>query len=191
MAETNDLKKIILRKGLIILLLFLLADVLEHLTSSGVISFFREGTPFERFALLVFIILVFPPLCEKIGIPAIVGLVGAGIILGPHVMNIGAPATSASQTLYSLGKLFLLFLVGLEMDVDEFQQKKDSSILFGAFSLGFSLLCGTLIGRVFGYSWNASILIGSLFASYTLISFHIIHKIVKKNHAIYHKLRYY
>jgi len=159
------------------LMVFLLPDILEHLSFSSVTSFFREGTPFERFALLIFIILVFPPLCEKAGIPGIVGLIAAGIILGPHVMNIGNPGTSASQTLYSLGKLFLLFLVGLEIDIDEFEEKKNRSMLFGVLSLGFPLLFGTLISRSFGYSWNASVLIGSLFASHTLIGFPIIQKL--------------
>ncbi|MFC1570673.1 cation:proton antiporter [Candidatus Omnitrophota bacterium] len=177
MQQNSDLRKIILRIGLIVLLVFLLPDFLEHLTYSNVITFFREGTPFERFALLLFVVLIFPPLCEKIGIPGIIGLIGAGIILGPHVMKIGAPNMPGFVTLYSLGKVFLLFLIGLEIDMDDFQKKKGRSMLFGVFSLGFPLLTGIFIGKAFGYSWNSSVLIGSLFASHTLIGLPIIQKL--------------
>ena len=158
-------------------MVFLLPDLLEHFTFGKVATFFREGTPFERFALLLFVILIFPPLCERISIPGIIGLIGAGVIFGPHVMKIGDPNAPGAQLLYSLGKVFLLFIVGLEIDMDDFQKKKDRSMLFGVLSLGFPLLAGIVIGKFFGYSWNASILIGSLFASHTLIGLPIIQKL--------------
>lgn len=177
MIIKSDLKRIALRISLILILVFLIPNILEHFSFGKITNFFREGSPFERFSLILFIILVFPPLCEKVGIPGLIGLVGMGVIIGPHVMKIVEPTAEGGQLFYSLGKVFLLFLVGLEIDLDDFEKKKKRSMLFGVFSVGFPLLTGIAIGKLFGYNWNASVLIGSLFASHTLIGLPIIQKL--------------
>ncbi|HAA32495.1 MAG TPA: sodium:proton antiporter, partial [Cyanobacteria bacterium UBA8553] len=47
------------------------------------------------------------------------------------------------------------------------------------------LIMGTLVGRVFAFDWNASILIGSLFASHTLLAYPIIRRLgVINNEAV-------
>ena len=44
---------------------------------------------------------------------------------------------------------------------------------------------GTLVGRIFGFGWNTSILIGSLFASHTLLAYPIISRLgVVNNEAV-------
>ena len=92
-------------------------------------------------------------------------------------MKIGDPRTESSQLLYSLGKVFLLFMAGMEINIHDFKNKKERSILFGVLALGFPLLAGVAAGKSFGYSWNASFLIGSLFASHTLLGLPIIQKL--------------
>ena len=177
MRNKSDFKKATLRISLIVVLLFLVPWFIEHLSFDKVTTFFREGTAFERFGLLLFVILILPLLCERIGVPGMIGLVAAGVILGPHFMRIVDPKSPGSEMLYSLGKIFLMFVAGLEIDLKNFSKKKDRSIVFGILTFGIPLFAGTAIGRVFGYSWNTSVLIGSLFASHTLIGLPIIQKL--------------
>src|SRR5450755_3692854 len=53
-------------------------------------------------------------LFERLGQPAIVGEILAGILIGPHVLGWLAPSDSL-RTLSDLGVMFLLFRVGLEV----------------------------------------------------------------------------
>ena len=62
------------------------------LTDTGVLEFLRTHvaslSPLSRFAVSLAAILVVPPICRRVKLPAVVGLLVAGIILGPFVLGI-------------------------------------------------------------------------------------------------------
>jgi Kef-type K+ transport system membrane component KefB/nucleotide-binding universal stress UspA family protein len=70
-----------------------------------------------------------------------------------------------------------MFVAGLEVDMEQFRRTKNRSLGFGTFTFLVPLIVGTLVGRGFGFGWNASILIGSLFASHTLLAYPIISRL--------------
>ena len=80
-------------------------------------------TPFQSsvlvFAVILFIILLAPLLFRSIKIPGIIGLILAGVIIGPHGLNLIAK-NSAIDLFSTIGLLYIMFLAGLELDLKGF-----------------------------------------------------------------------
>ena len=135
--------------------------------------FFQEMPPLARVALAFFLILVVPMLCRRFSLPAVVGLLAAGIVVGPHGLKI-IPQNPVVATFFAeLGKLMLMMFAGMEIDHALFKRIWKRSALFGVFTFLLPLLAGVAVGFMFGYYWVAALLIGSLLASHTLLGFPI------------------
>jgi Kef-type K+ transport system membrane component KefB len=120
------------------------------------------------------IIVGIPPLCRRARLPAVVGLLLSGVVLGPHVLGIGGERTPIADFFAQLGKLLLMFFAGLEIDLAQFRRAQNKSITFGAITTFIPLLLGTAVGLLFGYQPVAAVVIGSLLASHTLLGAPII-----------------
>ncbi|MBH8551837.1 cation:proton antiporter [Nostocaceae cyanobacterium CENA357] len=141
--------------------------------------------PIIPFAILLVVILVVPILFERLRLPGIVGLVFSGVVLGSSGWNLFHPQSPIINLLSDIGLVYLMFVAGLEVNIDRFRQRKKRSMGFGSFTSSVSLAIGTLIGRFFDFDWNTSILIGSLFASYTLLAYPIINRLgIVNNEAV-------
>lgn len=133
--------------------------------------------PIVTFAILLAVILTVPPLFEKLRLPGLVGLIAAGVILGPNSLNILQTKQPTMELLSDIGLVYLMFVAGLEVDMEQFRKTKYRSAGFGSLTFIVPLIFGTTVGRVFGFDWNASILIGSLFASHTLLAYPIVSRL--------------
>ncbi|UBF24665.1 cation:proton antiporter [Kovacikia minuta CCNUW1] len=150
----------------------------------SVLKIFQEE-PIAPFVVLLAIILVVPPLFERIRLPGLVGLLAAGVVLGPNGLTLIQEESQAMKLLSDIGLVYLMFVAGLEVDLDQFRQTKHRSAGFGSFTFLVPLIFGTIVGRMFGFGWNASILIGSLFASHTLLAYPIVSRLgVVANEAV-------
>ncbi len=121
-------------------------------------------------ATLVF--LVVPLLFERVRIPGIIGLIVAGAAIGPH----GAGLLARSNTIVLLGTvglLYLMLLVGLELDLHQFARHRARSLGFGALSFLLPGVIGVGIATVLGYALPSALLIGSVFSSHTLLAYPI------------------
>src|SRR5665648_28970 len=91
-------------------------------------------TPFQSsvlvFAVILFIILLAPLMFRRIKVPGIIGLILAGVIVGPHCLNLLAK-NSAIDLFSTIGLLYIMFLAGLELDMKGFASYKHKSIVFG------------------------------------------------------------
>lgn len=142
-------------------------------------------TPIAAFTILLFVSLVIPPWFERFRLPGLVGLLLAGVILGSSGLGLLDPKSETIKLLSDIGKLYLMFVAGLEIDLEQFRQKKNRSLGYGFATFFLPLATGTAIGTVFGFDLNSSILIGSLFASHTLLGYPIVQRIgVSKNEAV-------
>src|SRR5574337_7792 len=72
------------------------------------------------------------------------------------------------EALGELGLLFLMFIAGLEIDLDEFQRNRRPALTFGALTFTFPFVLGLLLVLPFGYGLATAALYGSLWASHTL-----------------------
>ena len=137
-------------------------------------EFFQNFPPLARMALAFFILLVVPMLCRRISLPVVVGLLAAGIVVGPHGLKIIPQNPVVANFLAEIGKLMLMMFAGMEIDHALFARIWKRSALFGLFTFLLPLLAGIAIGLLFGYYWVAALLIGSLLASHTLLGFPIV-----------------
>lgn len=137
------------------------------------------------FAIILFIILLSPILLRKIRIPGIIGFIISGVIIGPHGLNILAQS-SAVDLFSTIGLLYIMFIAGLELDMNEFEKTKHKSITFGFFTFAIPLLIGYPVCHyLLGYSVNSSILIASMFSTHTLVSYPIVNSYgIAKNEAV-------
>ncbi|MDZ8260878.1 cation:proton antiporter [Nostoc sp. ChiQUE01b] len=141
--------------------------------------------PIVPFAILLVVILVIPIMFERLRLPGLVGLVFSGLVLGPSGWNLFRSDSPMINLLSDIGLIYLLFVAGLEIDLEQFRRQKSRAFGFASLTFSVPLVMGTLVGVILGYGWNTSILIGSLFASYTLLAYPIISRLgVVNNEAV-------
>ncbi len=146
---------------------------------------FLHDDPISSFALLLAITLTVPPLFERIRLPGVLGLLAAGLVVGPNGLGVLVPDSPVMELLADVGLLYLMFVAGLEIDLAQLRKVKYRSAGFGAFTFFCPLITGTLIGRWFQFDWNGSLLLGSLLASHSLMTYPIVRRLgVVANEAV-------
>jgi Kef-type K+ transport system membrane component KefB/nucleotide-binding universal stress UspA family protein len=160
-------------------------ELISHLLAVESTSQTLTKEPIVPFLILLVVILVVPIIVERLRLPGLVGLLAAGVVLGPYGFNLLQKEQPIMELLSDIGLVYLMFVAGLEIDMEQFRRTRNRSLTFGTFTFLVPLLMGTLVGRVFGFDWNASILIGSLFASHTLLAYPIVSRLgVVNNEAV-------
>jgi len=133
-------------------------------------QFFNKETIIVLFILLA-VILIVPILCERLKLPGILGLVAAGVVLGPLGWNLLDAELPVMHLLSDIGLSYLIFVAGLEFNIQLFGQVKIRSFVYGCFAFGLPLILGTWVGLIADFSWETSILIGCLISSYTTLAY--------------------
>ncbi len=138
-----------------------------------------------RFAITLTVILTLPHLCQRVRLPAVVGLLLAGVVFGPSGLHIAPEHSEVAHFFAEIGKLLLMFFAGLEIDLTQFQRVRNRSLVYGLASFGTPLALGVALGRLFGYGWLSALLIGSVFASHTLLGYPIVQRMkLVRNEAV-------
>jgi len=130
--------------------------------------------PLVAFTTLLLVSLTLPPIFERLRMPGLVGLLLAGVILGPSGFGLLDPDGEIEKLFSDLGKVYLMFVAALEIDLKEFNRSRDRSMIFGSLTFAVPLIGGIILGRLTGASWNSAVLIGSLLASHTLLAYPIV-----------------
>ncbi|WP_312136317.1 cation:proton antiporter [Sphingobacterium sp.] len=141
--------------------------------------------PVLIFSLVLFIILLSPILLRPIKVPGIIGLIISGMIIGPHGLN-WLEKNSAVDLFSTIGLLYIMFIAGLELDMNEFKKTKHKSLMFGFFTFIIPISIGfPVCYYILDYSLLTSILIASMFATHTLVSYPIVNRYgISKNEAV-------
>ncbi len=127
--------------------------------------------PVFIFALVMLIILVAPILFARLKIPGIVGLIFAGLIVGPNATGL-LERDQTIELLGTVGLLYIMFVAGLEINLAQFARYRNRSVLFGSLTFLLPQVIGTVLAvYVFGFAWGAAILVASMFASHTLLAY--------------------
>ncbi|MBD0297935.1 MAG: cation:proton antiporter, partial [Flavisolibacter sp.] len=132
--------------------------------------------PVIIFSLVLFIILFAPILFNKLKVPHIIGLIAAGVIVGPYGLNF--LLRDSSIVLFgTVGLLYIMFTAGLEIDMDEFRKNRLKSFVFGLFTFSLPMLLGTFSAyHLLQFSLPSAILLACMFASHTLLAYPIASK---------------
>lgn len=141
--------------------------------------------PVLVFSLVLFIILLAPILLRSIRVPGIIGLILSGVVIGPHGLN-WLEKSSAVNLFSTIGLLYIMFIAGLELDMNEFKKTKHKSIMFGFFTFAIPIAIGfPVCYYLLGYDILPSILIASMFATHTLVSYPIVNRYgISKHEAV-------
>jgi Kef-type K+ transport system membrane component KefB len=117
--------------------------------------------------------LLAPILIARLRIPSIVGLILAGMALGPKGGNI---LEREGITLFAtVGLLYIMFLAGLKMDMAEFRRHRSKALFSGILTFTVAMLGGTFVTmQILHFEPLAAVLIAAAFASNTLIAYPIV-----------------
>ncbi len=140
--------------------------------------------PVGFFLIVMAIILITPLLSERLKLPGIIGIIIGGMLIGPHGFGL-LEDNDRIQFLSTIGLVYLMFSAGLEVDINQFMKVRTRALVFGLITFTFPQLMGMGLGYILGLDWLGMILLGSAFASHTLIAFPILTKLgVTRNEAI-------
>ena len=128
------------------------------------------GPPWE-FLVVILVIIVGPFLAERVRLPGILGLLAGGMIIGPHVLAVIPANDTTFNALGNFGLLYLMFLAGLELDLEMFRRNRTAAITFALLTFTLPMLGGTFGGLSLGFAVPAALLLGSLLASHTLVTY--------------------
>ncbi len=141
--------------------------------------------PVLIFSLILFIILIAPTVLNRLKIPGIIGLIISGAIIGPHGFNLLEKGLF-TEVFSTVGLLYIMFIAGLELDMNEFKAHRNRSITFGFFSFAIPLCIGFPVCYfLLDYDFYASLLTASMFATHTLVTYPIVSRLrVSNNPAV-------
>lgn len=155
---------------------------MKHLTEAFQTPF---TNPVLVFALILFIILLSPIILRRFKIPGIIGLILSGVLIGPHGLYL-LEQNSAVDLFSTIGLLYIMFIAGLELDLNEFRKTRHKSVTFGFFTFIIPLAIGfPVCYYLLGYNVLGSVLIASMFATHTLVAYPVVNSYgISKNEAV-------
>lgn len=130
--------------------------------------------PLAVFALLLGVSVLVPPLVRRLHLPDLVGLLMAGVLIGPFGLGWLNQEEPTVKLLSDVGVIYLLFIAGLEIDLAEFARIRLRSFRFGLLTFALPMAGGLLLGLGFGYSLLSAVLIGSILSSHTPLGYPIV-----------------
>lgn len=126
------------------------------------------------FFLVLVIILFAPIVLERLRIPHIIGMILAGVVIGEHGFNILA-RDSSFELFGKVGLYYIMFLAGLEMNMEDFKSIRVKATVLGLLAFIFPLGIGIWTNlNLLDYSLATSVLLASMYASHTLIAYPIV-----------------
>lgn len=141
--------------------------------------------PVLIFSVILFIILLAPVILHRLKIPDLIGLIIAGAVIGPN--GLGIMSRDSSIELFgTVGLLYIMFIAGLEIDMADLKKNYGKTLTFGIYTFLIPMILGTLTSVYWlDFSWPTSILLASMYASHTLITYPIVSKYgITKNRAV-------
>ena len=120
------------------------------------------------------LILFTPMVLERLKIPSIVGLIVAGMLVGPH----GVYLLSRDASFEIFGKVgiyYIMFLASLGMNLTDVQRYRWGALAFGTISFALPMGLGFLVNRWgLGLSLPAAILVAAMYSGHTLLTYPLV-----------------
>ena len=138
-------------------------------------SLFPVTEPTWIYLGVLSIVLFAPLLFNRLRLPHIIGMILAGLLIGPNGLNI-LDRDDSFELFGEVGLFYIMFLASLEINMQEMKQAKGGALLMGlavfAIPIALGLLANTFILKYDNFM--TSLLLASMYASYTLISYPIV-----------------
>ena len=130
--------------------------------------------PVWIFFIVMTIILFAPMLLGRLRIPHIIGMILAGILVGEFGFNI-LERDSSFELFGKVGLFYIMFLAGLEMDMEDFRKNKVKGMVFGLLTFIIPMALGIWSSMsLLDFGFTSSVLLASMYASHTLVAYPIV-----------------
>jgi Kef-type K+ transport system membrane component KefB len=126
--------------------------------------------PIHIMVTAVLAFLVTPFLARRLGLPPLVALIALGAVVGPHGLGVLARDTTI-VLLGTVGLLYLLFVAGLELDLQGFARHRRRALVFGLLSFALPALGALALAPLFGFGFTATVMVAAIVASHTLLAY--------------------
>ena len=135
---------------------------------------FPITNPTLIFFLMLGIILLAPMLLQRIRVPHIIGMMLAGLAIGPngfHILDRG----DSFELFGKVGLYYIMFLASLEMDMGGVRRERMAVAVAGVSAFVFPLLIG-VTANIWLLHLNilAAFLLAGMYSSHTLVAFPIV-----------------
>jgi Kef-type K+ transport system membrane component KefB len=129
-----------------------------------------QSSPAFGFTIVGLVIVFGPLVAERLRLPGLLGLLTFGAVIGPNMLDL-LPRFTGLQAVGSIGVLYLIFLAGLQLDLEAFVRYRVISGGFGLLTAVIPMALGTGVALLLGIELLPAVLIGSFWASFTLIAY--------------------
>ena len=135
---------------------------------------FPLSQPVAIFLLVLVIILFSPLVFDKLRIPRVVGLIIAGVVVGPYCLNL--LAYDASFKIFGeVGILYLMFLAAVEINMYHLRKNLKKGIVYGLLTFMLPMGGGILLSRyLLQTGWETAALLAVMYAAHTLVTYPVI-----------------
>ncbi len=130
------------------------------------------ANPVQIMTVAFLAFLVAPFLSARLRLPSLVVLIVLGALVGPAGLGVLA-RDGAIELLGTVGLLYLLFVAGLELDLNGFTRHRQRSVVFGLLSFVVPLAAALVVAPLFGFGPTATLMVGAIVASHTLLAYPI------------------
>lgn len=103
-------------------------------------------------------------LCHRIGIPAVIGELLTGVVLGPALLGL-VLHTEMISIFAEIGVILLMFLAGLESDLDKLKKYLKPSVMVALFGILLPMIFLSGTAHLFDITWKEAIFIGVIFSA--------------------------
>ncbi len=110
---------------------------------------------------------------KRAHVPGLVGLLLVGMVVGPGGLAV-LPEEPVVSLLGDIGLVYLMFMAGLEVDLDTVRARRGETLAFGVLAFLFSLVPAIGLGLLLGFDLGAAVLLGTLLSSHTLLAWPIL-----------------
>lgn len=137
-------------------------------------SYLPITDPTLIFLVVLLIILFAPIIMGKLRIPHIIGMVLAGVLVGPYGFDI-LKRDDSFELFGRVGLYYIMFLASLEMDLMGLKKRLGQTIVFGVLSFLIPALIMYFVGiHMLGYTSTAALLLSCIMSSNTLVAYPIV-----------------
>lgn len=132
------------------------------------------SSPVPIFLTVMAIILVTPLIFNRLKIPYVIGLILAGMAVGPHGFGV-LDNDMSFEVFGQVGILYLMFLAGIEIDMYHLRKNLPKGLIFGALTFMIPLVLGAVAAIwALGMDLAEATLLASMFAAHTLLAYPIV-----------------
>lgn len=129
--------------------------------------------PILQFTLLVTAALVVQLVLRRLALPGLLGLLVVGMLVGPGGFEV-MPREPVIELLGEIGLIFVMFIAGFEIDLGVVSRHRRETLVFGLLAFTLTGLPAVGAGLLMGFDLTASVLVGALVSSHTLLAYPVL-----------------